>query len=160
MIKFGNSTIEDCYFKNIQTLCYEQNTCNSIHLSDRILSDSEAKNEYKICSERKNDENEDGKTNYFIINGIILVCIITILIGIISKFIFILKKKYIKNLENVQYISSGNDNDNEHENNNCYSRQNLILNKLSVDNLISNNLNPNNSNSFSVPPAYDELKNL
>jgi len=173
IIKFGNSTIDDCFFKNIQILCYEPNTCNSIHLSDRDLSDSEAENEYEVCSKRKDDENEDGKSHYFIINGIVLVCIIAILIAIFTKYM--LKKKikskkyYIKNLENVQYISSRNDHDNEHvgnnngnnseyisrnndhdnehvgnnnENNSEYSQHNL-----SVDNLISNNLDSNNLDS-------------
>ena len=185
MINFGKSSIENCYFYNINILCYEPNTCKSIYLRDKVLSDTEAKNEFNICP-KKADENIDDKNSYsFIIDVIILLCIVAILIGILYKYMSIKKsktKKYNKmNLEDVKYISSSDDigitnnnNNNENSENNINenninennSNENIINenivneNNLNENNLNENNLNENNLNQNNLNQNNSSQNNL
>jgi len=99
IIKFGDSTIEHCNFKDVNILCYEPQTCEWVYLDNDIkLTDIEAQNKFNICTKEEIDEirnklknNGDGKSNSFIIiGGVILGCI---LIGSLVAFILIKKKR-------------------------------------------------------------------
>ena len=115
MIRFGNSTIDNCNFNNINILCYEPQTCKSINFNNKEFSDAKAQKYFKICTKEEEEElNEnigqkeisndlnqeenqnnvnlkDNKLKYILI--IVLGCVVVIAIGILVTFMFIKKPK-------------------------------------------------------------------
>jgi len=63
MINFGNSTIEECNFGNINISCYQPNTCDLINFKNKLFKDSEAEEEFKLCSEKEIKKVLDNKEN-------------------------------------------------------------------------------------------------
>jgi len=119
MIKFGNSTIKECNFENINVECYEPHTCEQIKFNYKIFNDSEAENEFKFCSEKEikkvlnNKENiinisqedknlsDDDNNNinqkispYIFIGGFISIIVI---IGVLVNYLIIKKNQTLKN---------------------------------------------------------------
>jgi len=173
IIKFGDSTIEHCNFKDVNILCYEPQTCEWVYLDNDIkLTDIEAQNKFNICTKEEIDEirnklknNGDGKSNSFIIiGGVILGCI---LIGSLVAFILIKKKRSNLNSndefrnESIKVVFNKkqiNTNDNSISNsyysydisdkisniNNSNDTNGVINNNNDISN---NNINSNNNNN-------------
>jgi len=177
IINFGNSTIKHCYFDKIKIIsCYEPNTCKIIHLSDKILSNNEVKNEFDLCfRSEKINQNDKNLKSLYVMGGIILGCIVIILISIHVSFTLIkrnISKRRMKlNLDNVQYISDSDDddirngmnnnnnsnssNDNHNNSHNNNTRNNLNQN-ISIDLKLNTLNNTQITMSNSLPPSYYE----
>ncbi|KAL6592531.1 hypothetical protein U3516DRAFT_788891 [Neocallimastix sp. 'constans'] len=154
---FGNSTIENCYFHNINISCYEPNTCKMIHLNGISLSDAEVKNELKICTREENLIQDSKSNSLYIMSGIFFI-----LIGIIILLVLIKKnrsKKRIKlKLNDVIYIPDNDDEFNINKEINNINNHNTDSNNNSHNNDILNNLNQNNSND-SNSSTYNNPEN-
>jgi len=103
IINFANSTVKNCDFNNINIVCYESQTCESIQFKNKIFTDAEAKNELKSCTlEEINKfflrQANGGKNIKKIWFYIIIICSI-LWIGCLSGVLLIvLFRKEITNL--------------------------------------------------------------
>jgi len=87
IIRFGNSTVEDCYFDNVNILCYQPYACKNIHINDETVTDIESEKVFNICTQEEIDEilNQKGKTNYKSLGKIIgIVAAVIVVIFIIN----------------------------------------------------------------------------
>jgi len=145
IINFGDSTIKECKFNNINVICYQHKTCETILFNDRNFTDAEADKEFKICSQKEVNEilNELGiekGSSPMVTVGIIIGCIVFILIGALVAFILIKRKRS----KNMNKSDEGKPNEavkiivDEKQNNN-------INNNISTSNVQITNNNDNNN---------------
>jgi len=146
IINFGNSTINSCNFSNINVVCYQKHTCESIDYDKKVFSDADAEKYLKICTKEEIDNFKRNRNNikkssssFIIVGSIILGCIFVILIGNFVYFVLINKNKSKNNSdlsinEESQYRAILNANSND------------IVHELNTNNNSNNNNNNNNNN--------------
>jgi len=155
MLRFGDSTIQNCSFNSVNILCYEPHTCNKMQYNNKSLFDDEAQKYLKVCTDEdrkevlnqidtntnnnQNQSNGKSKTPY-IIGGIILGVAI-IITGVIVTLMLVRKSKF--NRHNIPDIT------NKDEFRNESIRVTLNDNNVNVGNNNNNNNNNNNSNDNS-----------
>jgi len=101
MIKFGDSTIQNCNFIDVNIECYEPHACKSIFYENNKYTDSEFQKEYKLCTKEEINEilrglNINRKSNISNFLLIILGFLIIIFIGVLITFMLIKKKIFSK----------------------------------------------------------------
>jgi len=164
----NNSSIKYCLFSDIEILCYEHNSCETIILNDEELDNLEAEKKYNKCpkeeigeginsnessSINQNDSKSDSKQSDKKLNspvikgGIIIGCGVLILIGVLVAFMFI-KKNRSKQNNNSDSIS----NDKFQSGNNIE----LLLNDKQV---VNNDNNAEINNTIIISNNVDGVDN-
>jgi len=166
IIKFGDSSISNCNFTDVNIECYEPNTCRSIfYNNNKYNNDAEFQKVYRKCTEKEINDILSGlkinrktdNSNYLLI---ILGCIIVIFIGVLVTFMLIRKKKSKKRYEidsknvfrtgSIRVVLNINNRNSSSNNTN-----------VEIDNNNNNNqYNYHNSLDIQIPPpSYDNLNN-
>jgi len=160
MIKFGNSTIKECNFNNINISCYEKHTCESISYNNKIITDNEAEKEFKICSQKEVNEIlnkiNNNKSSSFTILRYIIVGVVVILISVLIIFIFIEKNKSKKQKfdefrSGSIYIKLNNRNNNKNNN---------INDNNEINNSNNTNIEINNSSNANIEVNKRNIVNI
>jgi len=102
MKRFGNSTIINCNFNNINLLCLEPHTCESINYNNTYYTEAEAEKKLNTCNVIDEPINHN-KHNKFI-PYIIPTCTIVIITGIFATLL-IIKKHESKRNNQFNFIS-------------------------------------------------------
>jgi len=165
IINFGNSTLEECGFNNVNILCYEPRTCESINFNNDEISDAEAGKEFKKCTSEDINEvlskkgirkqSNNKKSNQYPIGNrdldqenknkklnslltVIIVCVIVNLIGLLISILLVKKKR------SKRHKKSNTNVDDEFRSGSI----NVILNnKQSINNSYNSNVGVNNNNT-------------
>jgi len=98
--KFGNSSIDNCKFNNINVKCYEPDTCKSIEYNNKVIPDAKAISEFQICNsgiDVKNKNETQSKSSFVVIGLIILVGTVAVLTGVLIT-VKIVKRNKAKKL--------------------------------------------------------------
>jgi len=163
MVNFGQSTIKECNFNNVNILCYEKYTCDLIYFNKKIITGNEAENEFKICSKKEIEDKKKDTSLKYLIGSTIFVLIIALL-----TFILIEKEKFKKFKKNEFrgsiYIKLNEHHNNNNNNNNVITE---INNNDNVNTLINDNNNANTeiiNNNIEIVKSKDfiyvaEIKN-
>lgn len=144
MKRFGKSTLKFCNLNNVNIICYEPHTCESIRFFGRDFTDVDAEKYLKICP--TNPKNG----SFIIVGSIIIICIVVIFIIGLVTFRLIKKSKFEKSHNKLDSKSNSENQSGRvvFINNN----DNNIMNSLSIN----NNQNNNNTQDLPLPPSYDE----
>jgi len=160
MIKFGDLPIEYCDFSNIKISCYEPTTCETIVHNNRIMTDTEALYEYKLCTKEETDKNysknEKQSNTMFIIKLIILIeCIIIVIIIILFILRCIKKRSDLRRQKSYYYLEDNfpiENIENYHlrNNNTSFYSNNERINNSNTDNNDSTRVSSNTNRNTMV----------
>lgn len=149
IIKFGNSTLEYCDFNNINILCYEPHTCETIYFNNTVFEDADVQKEFKMCtkeeinkiiSNNKNKKSLNQNDNKLVSPLIIIIgCVAILFFGIIITTMFVKKTKIKKH--NQSYFNLDDELVTEKVINNSQSNNNNSIN-------IDDGINKNNNNNY------------